>query len=113
MVSPHIENKGIATLELAAKSEQINVPLPGLEGFAPKPIERIDDYRLLYFLVHHDKRENELRFELSEPIFDSQRKASWGKRIIMKPFSTNPASSLNLNAKNESPVIEIKKKQVV
>lgn len=86
---PALRTKGLGTLRLAGCERNMTLPIPELEYLAPEArLTRIDSFRFYYLLMHIDEPKNEIRMEVSCPVFCEQGSLNkWADRIILPPLS--------------------------
>ena len=87
--SPTLREKGRGTIRLAGHKTNGILQLPGFEdSFQDDELEKLDDLDFYYLLMFIDEAHEEIRLELSSPIFDEKGMTQgWNTRIVLPPIS--------------------------
>lgn len=88
---PSLREKGKGTIRIAGHKGNDTAPLPGFETLLEDDeIEKCNKLDFYYLLMHIDEAREEIRVELSKPIFnDKGATLGWDCRIILPPVSTS------------------------
>lgn len=91
---PMFRVKGHGTLRLAGCQLNTTMQFPGFEDlFEENEPAKMDDLAFYYLLMHIDGHNEEIRLELSRPLFNKYGFVdSWADRIILPPISISSDS---------------------
>ena len=94
---PLLRAKGKGTIRLAGHRGNGTLPIPGLEAFLQNDeLRKLDGLDFYYLLMHIDEAREEIRVELSSPIFDDKGvMLRWRRRIILPSISTSAEPSVD------------------
>lgn len=105
---PVVKKRGTGTLRLAGRQKYQMDVIPGMADLSEQEDKTsgIDDLDFYYLLMYLDEKHEEIRVEVSSPVFDKcGNLIEWSRRIILPPVDLAPAPSV---APDEVTIPEVK-----
>ena len=108
---PKLREKGKGTVRLAGHKNNDTPPIPELEAYAPEDeLQKLDNLDFYYLLMHIDEAREEIRLELSKPLFnDKGVTLSWSNRIILPAISTSSDPSVDTKSVPAPEIVVVRK----
>lgn len=108
---PMLREKGKGTIRLAGRKGNDTLPFPGFETFIVEDeLQKLDGLDFYYLLMHLDEAREEIRIELSKPVFNEKGATlGWDKRIILPPILTSTEPPVDTKSV-PSPEIDVVRK---
>lgn len=97
---PTLREKGKGTIRLAGHKDNNTPPFPEFEAFlADDELQKFDGLDFYYLLMHLDETREEIRVELSKPVFsDKGVTLGWDRRIILPPISISSEPPVDIKS---------------
>ena len=108
---PKLREKGKGTVRLAGHKNNDTPPIPGLEAYALEDeLQKLDDLDFYYLLMHIDEAREEIRLELSKPLFnDKGETLKWSNRIILPAIPTSSDPSVDTKSVPVPEIVVVRK----